>query len=317
MTLFFLDLWHDLREKRLWPVAVGLLAAIVAVPVILFKPASDAAPPATVVPKTNGAETLPVVSVDTGPTVGSKLEAYSEKNPFKPMKDLEKTSGQDTSGSAGSASGNTSAGDTSGGSGGSGGSSLANPNGDTSSGGGSGTSTGGTSPSTTTPSPTQTTHWFRYTASFSFGEPGKATTFKDQSSFTLLPDEKTPSIVYMGMNSDHKHALFFISDPGFQAQGEGKCNATGAACRFVTLSLADSSDEETFTSIDGSVSYNLKLLKITRQDLNVDKNGDPVTPSNGKAQTATGAGVAAATGSTQSVVPALLGAGPGLLAEQK
>ena len=28
MTTFFLDLWHDLREKRLWPVAAGLAVAI-------------------------------------------------------------------------------------------------------------------------------------------------------------------------------------------------------------------------------------------------------------------------------------------------
>ena len=55
MTTFFIDLWHDLREKRLWPVAVGLLAAIVAVPAILFKPASDAAPPVNVTPNTGAA----------------------------------------------------------------------------------------------------------------------------------------------------------------------------------------------------------------------------------------------------------------------
>jgi hypothetical protein len=316
MTMFFLDLWHDLREKRLWPVAVGLIAAIVAVPVILFKPASDAAPPATIVPRTNGAETLPVVSVDSGPTVGSRLEAYNEKNPFKPMKDLAKATTQDTSGAT--ASGNTST------SGGGTGTSPANPNGTStpSSSGGSSSPTGGTSPGgSSTPgttTTTQTVKWFRYTADFSFGEPGaKPTTFKDQASFTLLPDDKTPSIVFMGVNADHKHAMFFISDPGFQAQGEGKCNASGAACRFVTLSLSDTSDEETFTSVDGSVSYDLKLLKLNRDDLATDKNGNPVAPPNGKAQVATGAGVASTTASAESVVPDLFGAGPGLVAEQK
>jgi hypothetical protein len=160
--------------------------------------------------------------------------------------------------------------------------------------------------------------WFRYTADFSFGAPGaKATTFKDQASFTLLPDDKTPSIVFMGVSADHKHAMFFISDAGFQAQGEGNCNASGAACRFVTLSLSDTSDEETFTSIDGSVSYNLKLLKLNRDDLATDKNGNPIAPSNGKTQVATGAGVASATSAAESVVPALFGSGPGLVAEQK
>ena len=66
MTTFFIDLWQDLREKRLWPVAVGLLAAIVAVPVILFKPASDAAPPSiAAAQKAGAAPTLPVVTVGT------------------------------------------------------------------------------------------------------------------------------------------------------------------------------------------------------------------------------------------------------------
>src|SRR4051794_2016670 len=102
MTTFFIDLWHDLREKRLWPVAVGLLAAIVAVPVILFKPASDAAPPAATTPKTGAANTLPVVAVESGPTVGSKLEAFDEKNPFKPMRDLAKDPASDTSDGGGS-----------------------------------------------------------------------------------------------------------------------------------------------------------------------------------------------------------------------
>jgi hypothetical protein len=110
--------------------------------------------------------------------------------------------------------------------------------------------------------------------------------------------------------------MFFIADAGFQAQGEGKCNASGAACRFVTLSLSDTRNEETFTSVDGSVSYNLKLLKLNRDDLATDKNGNPVTPTNGKTQVATGAGVASATASAESVVPELFGAGPGLLAQQ-
>ena len=42
MKIFLLDLWHDLKEKRLWPVAVVLLAALVAVPVLLAKPAIGA-----------------------------------------------------------------------------------------------------------------------------------------------------------------------------------------------------------------------------------------------------------------------------------
>ena len=48
MKVFLLDLWHDLKEKRLWPVAVVLLVALVAVPVLLAKPATKSSAPAPV-----------------------------------------------------------------------------------------------------------------------------------------------------------------------------------------------------------------------------------------------------------------------------
>jgi len=41
-----LNLWSDLREKRLWPIAVLLAVALVGVPVLLLKsPPEKAAPP--------------------------------------------------------------------------------------------------------------------------------------------------------------------------------------------------------------------------------------------------------------------------------
>ena len=46
MNDFLQDLWHDLREKRLWPFAGALLVALVAVPMLLIEP-SEAPPPAS------------------------------------------------------------------------------------------------------------------------------------------------------------------------------------------------------------------------------------------------------------------------------
>jgi hypothetical protein len=317
MTSFFVDVWHDLREKRLWPAAVGLLAAIVAVPVVLFKPASDAAPPTTATPHGNQGPVLPVVHVDGGPLMGSHLEAFSasEKNPFKPMKDLAKSSGTGTSGATPStpagSSGASTPGASSGGSGGSAGSG----------GGASNGATGGGTPSGGTPGSTTTTEWFHYVADFSFGKTGeKATTFDGKAAYTLLPDEKTPVVVFLSLSDDHKTALFFVSDPSFDAQGEGKCIGTGS-CQFVTLSLSDSGNEETFSSIDGSVSYDLKLLKIRRESLG--NGSQPTTPSKpsskkGKAAEAAGAGVAAAADTASlAALPAVFVDGPGVAVEQK
>jgi hypothetical protein len=299
-------------------VAVGLIAAIVAVPVILFKPASDAAPPATIVPRTNGAETLPVVSVDSGPTVGSRLEAYNEKNPFKPMKDLAKTTpAGGASGGAAGASGGGAGGSSSGGGGGStsgGTTSGGSGSGGTTSGGGS-TSGGTTSGGSTTPS----RQWFRYAADFTFGPSGdKAKKFESVANFTMLPNETTPAVVFLGVGADGKTAMFYVADPGFTADGEGTCNAEGAACRYLTLKVGESTDEETFSAVDGSVSYDLKLLKIKRENLGTGSTPDTsATPKNGKTLSDTGAGVNAATNSSQSLLPAMFAAGPGVALDQK
>jgi hypothetical protein len=310
MTTFFVDIWHDLREKRLWPAAVALLAAIVAVPVVLFKPASDATPPSATTHKGDHTPTLPVVHVDSGPSMGSHLEAFSasEKNPFKPMKDLAKapatSSPATTPASSGSgtlpASSKTT-GSTGGGTGGT------SPSG------------GGTSPGGgTTSKPTKTTQWFHYVADFSFGESGKkATTYKSRSAYTLLPDEKKPVVVFLGLSDDHKKALFFIDDPGFDAQGEGTCNAKDS-CRFVTLTVSDSGNEENFSAVDGSVSYDLKLTAIRRESLGTGSQPTtPSTPKTGKALAATGAGVAAATDSAEAAVPAAFAGGPGVAVQTK
>jgi hypothetical protein len=321
MTTFFIDLWHDLREKRLWPVAVGLVAAIVAVPVILFKPASDAAPPTVATPKGDPTATLPVVTVDSGPTMGSRLEAFSasEKNPFKPMKDLAKTTGSgssaagsgSSSGGSSSSSGTGTAGKTSSTGGTSPGTSGSTPGGSPTT---PGSGTGGSSPSTSTP----TVKWFHYTADFTFGQVGKKPkTHKSVAGFTLLPDETKPAVVFMGIGADNKSALFFVSDPGFSAQGEGTCNAKDS-CQFVTLKLQQNADEETFSAADGSISYDLKLLGIKREELGTGSQpAAPKTPKSGKALVATGEGVAAATATTQSMLPAAFAGGPGVAREQK
>ncbi|MEA2470585.1 MAG: hypothetical protein QOE38_1584 [Thermoleophilaceae bacterium] len=328
MTTFLIDLWHDLRERRLWPVAVGLLAAIVAVPAILFKPVSDATPPSAAAPKPSGVATLPVVTVESGPTQGSHLEAFkaSEKNPFKPMKDLAKpatTTAPSGTGSAATKTASTSTStstSSSSGSSGSGSSSSGSSGSGSSSSGGSSTTPSST-PATTTPT-APTTEWFRYVADFSFGRSGaKAKTLTSVANFTLLPNDTSPAVVFLGVNADGKTAMFYVADAGFTADGEGTCNAQGAACRYVTLKIGQSSDEETFSAVDGSVSYDLKLLKIKRESLG--SGSAPTTPKTPKATkktttlSDTGAGVNAAMNTAQGALPAMFAAGPGVALQQK
>jgi hypothetical protein len=256
---FFLDLWHDLREKRLWPVAVGLLAAALAIPAIMLKPAEEVQQP-TVVANTDSAEELPAVQVDEAAPSGSKLETYSQRNPFRPLADLEK----DDTGTPGSGSGasGSSEGPKAGAAGSSAGSSAG---GDPSKGSTDSSTGGGTSEPGVDPDG-PSVQWFRYTADLKFGRPGALKTHKDVESLTLLPNDENPAIVFMGVSDDAKSAIFFIADPAFTATGEGKCNDR-KNCRFVELGISDSRNEHSFVSEDGSEQFDVKLLKLERQNI--------------------------------------------------
>jgi hypothetical protein len=113
MQVFLLDLWHDLREKRLAPVAVVLLLGLVAVPVLLAKPAEDPGPaPVAAAPKKQDNEALAALTKvklgDEQVGRGSTLGVFDPDNPFKPPKGTIKkattgvTGGGPSSGPAGS-----------------------------------------------------------------------------------------------------------------------------------------------------------------------------------------------------------------------
>jgi len=271
MTTFFLDLWQDLREKRLWPVAVGLLAAAVAIPAIMLKPAAEPSAPPAIAANAGQGETLPAVAVDSSPTHGSKLETFDERNPFKPLKDLEEQPGTGDSLVPQPGDGGSGAGPGGGpGAGGPpiGGSPIGGPGG----GGGGGV------PPATSPRPTSDGNggirWFKFTADLEFGKSGDTKLKKRVEPLTLLPNDNAPVLVFMGVTADAKGAKFFLVDPGFTAEGEGDCNETGA-CMFITLRLDDAHNEETFTSRDGSVAYDLKLTKLHQEEVSeAEARGD-------------------------------------------
>ena len=269
---FFLDLWHDLREKRLWPVAVGLLAAALAIPAIMLKPAEDVAQP-PVVANVDAPEELPTVQVDDSAPSGSKLETYSQRNPFRPLADLEEETTGTPAGSSGSGASKASAAGASAGSS-AGGSSKGSTDSGSSSGGGT-TTEPGIDPSG------PSVQWFRYTADLKFGKPGSLKTYKDVESLSLLPNEENPAIVFMGVSDDAKSAIFFIADPAFTASGEGKCNDE-ENCRFVELGISDSRNEESFISEDGTEQFDVKLLKLKRENISSDEAKGDATDSKSK-----------------------------------
>jgi hypothetical protein len=296
---FLLDLWQDLRDKRLWPVAVGLLAAAIAIPVVMLKPASDGSSAPLAVAPAPKTETLPAVDVSTSPTRNSNLKTFKQRDPFKPLAELKKSGSDSSSASSAGSSGSPS-------------SSSASSGGGSSSSSSTPITTPLTSPSTPSSDTTTTTtttpvKWFRYTADISFGVDGSEKTMKSVENFTLLPDDKTAAVVFMGVSNDAKSAIFFIADPAFTPSGEGECNDT-QDCRFVKLALDDKNDEETFTSLDGSVVYKLKLLKLNREFMSADQaqgdaTGKAIAPKLGKPAGET------ITDASQAALPRLLDLG--------
>jgi hypothetical protein len=133
---------------------------------------------------------------------------------------------------------------------------------------------------------------------------------KDAKPFTMLPNETTPSLIFASAGADGKSAIFFIQDPSFQPAGEGKCNAPGDKCRFVTLSDDPAHDEETFISTDGVTEYDVQLLSIGRQTISDSKSSGSKPPGNAPSangKKAAGAGKKQAKPSNLDILPVLLG----------
>ena len=215
----------------------------------------------------------------TAGEVPSKLQAFDTKrNPFKPLLDISKADTTDDTNtkvdlgkSPSASSSSSSSGSSSGGSGSSGSGSSSGSSGGSSS--GTGSSTG----SVVGPQVT----YFTYRADIKFGKPGHEKTMKSVEKFSMLGDEKTPAAVYMGITDDTKYAVFAINVSNYATAGEGTCKPAEDDCQFVYLGVDQDTNETTITSVDGSETYNLELLKIKRVKLDPkDVESTPLTNDN-------------------------------------
>ena len=78
------NMLKELVERKLWPIALVLIIALVAVPVLLTKkaPTDIVTPPTGPLPYSSGT-TLPAISVQTTP--GNSKLAGKGRNPFTPQ----------------------------------------------------------------------------------------------------------------------------------------------------------------------------------------------------------------------------------------
>jgi hypothetical protein len=236
---FVQPIWRDLRAKRLWPVALGLLVAIVAVPIVLSTSSSgpavgSASSPGSLLP-TSG---LPAVSVSSGPG-GSALNG-SAHNPFAPQSGAGGTS---TTAASTTTSPSLSPGSSS-------------PAGSSSSQSTGGASTGqstapGSSGTTTTPSgpplppkiptgkPKPTSPYLTPTQSYVVSlaitnSHGGVNTINSLERLSPLPSARQPLLVELGVLKGGKRVLFAVQQGTF-GSGPGTCVPGPIDCQILSL----------------------------------------------------------------------------------
>jgi hypothetical protein len=264
MQVFLLDLWHDLREKRLAPVAAVLLLGLIAVPVLLAKPAEDPGPaPVVAAPKKADREALAALTkVKLGEDAtgkGSTLGVFDPDNPFAPPKGKIKK--------AGTGVGTAGPGDTTGIPGGSTGS-----GGDTTTDGGSLGGGGVTSPGTGVTIPGgggggTTTTVYKYVVDLTFEANGRTRKIKGMEKLDMLPSDSSPLLIFMGVTAKGADAVFLV-DSTLEAAGEGRCKPSESECAFAYIGAGS---EYVFTEEDGDT-YTIKIDEIRKVKVGASAN---------------------------------------------
>jgi hypothetical protein len=278
MRRFVGDLVEDLKTKHLWPVALGLLIALIAVPLLLAKPAkkpSAAAPPAT--PSTTSSSDGPggfQSIADVKPIVIDQPQFASQKKSDRKFVRKNPFAGLPAGSTAGASGGDASAG----------------------TGTGSGTDTGTTPDSSGTTYPytptggtgTGGTKYYHYVVTAKFGEEGKKQKDKKLTALRSLPDSDNAVIVFLGVRSDGKTAVFLMSSSA-TTTGDGSCVPSDDECSFLYMKKNDTQTIEAVSSSGEVTTYELKLVNIKLEaDSSPSNSGGAGDGGSGTGDTGTG-----------------------------
>jgi len=273
---------RDLVERKLWMVVAILVVAVVAVPVFLLKGASASttptlpAPPAaasstqtTSTAQTPSAEPAKVVlaRIARDPFASGVPKLSSAPAPTKPASSS--TSSTSSAPSTSSPTSTATAPSMVAPSPATGGSSSASTSatGSTSSDGGTPT---GTTPTSTIASvsptpqrtqPTQVQSWTIYSVSIRFGK-DKSPLHHDIPRLTALPSAGNPQVMFFGVMSGGKQAVFGLND-GTAHTGKGLCRPSRTSCSAIVLSAGQSEEVAWATDAGKMAQAILTVGKIT------------------------------------------------------
>ena len=241
MSDFIQDTWQDLRAKRLWPVAVALALAIVAIPILLTK---SAAQPPVAEPVASSPQPGDRVAVDldggdaASSGAGSALDKFDEGDPFTPPGGIaDNGSGSDTAASA--------AGPSDGGGGGG----VDDPAPDSSPG----------RPVAAPPVTRTETNAYEYVADVTFWSGNRRRKIRGLRKLDMLPNQSAPVLIFMGASKEGGNAVFLV-DSTLKAAGEGHCTPSPANCAYVHVGPGS---EHAFSTEEGDT-YRMRVDEIRR-----------------------------------------------------
>jgi hypothetical protein len=283
------DTWRQLVRRRLWPVALLLVAALAAVPFLLSKDPEQTvsvAPPSGAATGRGVLASEPLVSVAEPADRAKRRRVLGVRHDiFKPTKKAPKapkvvkaaksrnrgssggataTGGSGSTGSTGWTSGPSSTGSTVH----TGPSTPDTP------------TTGGSAPAT--PKPVAPVETFpKNSLTVRFGDASQDSLEKmTLERLEALPSVEEPIAIYLGLEDDGKTALFLL-DAGVETTGDGVCRPDPANCETIALKI----DETEFLDIvdeagEITAQYQLDVIKahnVTTADSADDAAADSVT----------------------------------------
>ncbi len=231
------DTWRGLVRRRLWPLAVVLLAALVAVPLLLAKQPTPAAPPAPVsTGKAEDAATESLVSLAGAPADGERRRVLGEsKDPFAPKPEPKAKHNKKKSKAA----------------------DAVKP---------------AETPAATSPAPPPAPappagappapkpSYPQYSLKVRFGRTDGTMRTSTIAPDQALPSASNPVLVYVGPADGGKAAVFLI-EGDVTANGDGKCDPSPEECTTLTLRAGETEFIDVATG-GGGTQYELDLETI-------------------------------------------------------
>jgi len=252
------ETWQQLLRRRLWPVALLLIAALVAVPMVLAK-SPEPVPPAPVQQaKKDDISSTYVALADTAETTKRRRVLGAEKDPFEPkaLPKVKKPKATPTP--------------------------TATPETKTEPGTGTGTGassggSGSTAPPSTVPTappaPTETVPAYSIKVRFGTTEADDLAETRVER-MSVLRDEENPVLVYRGVEDGGKVAIFELTGD-VEAQGDGTCAPTPEDCQYLKLRAGETEFiTVTDTGTEADAQYQLDLVKIYKKATKVEASDD-------------------------------------------